>query len=72
MPSLHFLFALDDIEMRPPNTHEGSIAGWNMSVPQMDRFQPFPQFSFYTISTKNVHLSASAATKVTGTGKGFW
>ncbi|HVN97652.1 MAG TPA: hypothetical protein VMT62_14580, partial [Syntrophorhabdaceae bacterium] len=59
-----------DTELAHPNMHEGSIAGGDMIVSQMDRFRPVPELSGYRTPVKNFYLCSSATHNGVGTGRG--
>jgi len=64
------VFTPYDIELRRPNMHQGSIAGGDMIISQMDRFRPTPELSNYRTPIKNFYLCSFAAHNGVGTGRG--
>jgi len=59
-----------DIQLAHPNMHEGSIAGGDMIISQMDRFRPTPELSNYRTPIKNFYLCSFATHNGVGTGRG--
>ena len=64
------VFTPYDIELRRPNMHQGSIAGGDMIVSQMDRFRPTPELCQYRTPIKNCYLCSFATHNGVGTGRG--
>jgi len=64
------VFTPYDVELRRPNMHQGSIAGGDMIVSQMDRFRPTPELSNYRTPIKDFYLCSFATHNGVGTGRG--
>jgi len=64
------IFTPYDIQLTHPNMEEGSIAGGDMIISQLDRFRPTPELSNYRTPVDNFYLCSFATHNGVGTGRG--
>jgi beta-carotene ketolase (CrtO type) len=64
------IFTPYDIQLTHPNMEEGSIAGGDMIISQLDRFRPIPELSNYRTPVDNFYLCSFATHNGVGTGRG--